>query len=155
MQIFRDQISDRRDPGETWTLLFREDLRPLKGKDSTVEKRYWQLFNQTQLDSVWSHPNGSVLSRNPAAAEAFGYAFSGDFEGESFINHFRGDLEGRRRTAEQLRSEEEVNTWNPPVERRDGRPLTIPESLALHEDLGQDAPIVVSSFVEITQQARL
>lgn len=127
----------------------------MKGKDSTIEKQYWQLFNQTQVEPIWVHPNGNVLSCNPAAAEASGYAFSEDFEGESFINHFLGDLKERRRTVEQLRSEEEVSTWNLPTERRDGRPLTIPESLALHEDLGQDAPVVVSSFVEITQQARL
>lgn len=156
VQVSLTQITDREASGETWTLLLMQDLRPLRGgEDSTVEQRYWQLFNQNQVGLIWAQLDGTVLSCNPAAAEMFGYASSEDFEGGSFIQHFRGDLEERRRTVEQLRSEGEVSTWNVPMERRDGRPFTILENLALHEDPEQDAPVVVSSFVEVTQQARL
>lgn len=156
VQVTLTQISDQEHSGEVWTLLLMQDLRPFRDQeDSEVERRYWQLFNQNQVGLIWAQLDGTVLSCNPAAAEMFGYESADDFEGQSFIDHFRGDLEKRRRTIEQLRSEGEVSTWNVPVERRDGRPFMILESLVLQEDSEYDTPVVVSSFVEVTQQARL
>lgn len=156
VQVTLTQISDQGHSGEVWTLLLMQDLRPFQDQeDSEVERRYWQLFNQNQVGLIWAQLDGTVLSCNPAAAEMFGYGSADDFEGQSFVDHFRGDLEERRRTIEQLRSEGEVSTWNLPVERRDGHPFMILESLVLQEDSEYDSPVVVSSFVEVTQQARL
>jgi diguanylate cyclase (GGDEF)-like protein/PAS domain S-box-containing protein len=150
------QISDQEHSGQVWTLLLMQDLRPFRDQeDSTVERRYWQLFNQNQVGLIWARLEGEVLSCNPAAAEMFGYASPDEFEGQSFVDHFRGDLDERRQTIKRLRARGEVSTWNVPVERRDGRPFMILESLVLHEDSEYDMPVVVSSFVEVTQQARL
>jgi diguanylate cyclase (GGDEF)-like protein/PAS domain S-box-containing protein len=134
-----------------------QDQRPLKHKDqeSQAEKRYWQLFNQNQVGLIWARLDGEVLSCNPAAAEMFGYESPGDFEGQSFSNHYRGDREDRQRTIDQLHTEGEVSEWNVPMKRRDGSPFTILESLVLVEQSDYDGPVVVSSFVEVTQQARL
>jgi len=156
VQVTLTQISDPEHSGEIWTLLLVQDLRPLKGReDSKVEKRYWQLFNQNQVGLMWARLNGEILSCNPAAAEMFGYASDEEFQGGSFVDHFRGDFEERQQTMEQLRSEGEVSNWNVPVKRRNGRPFVILESLVLHEDSEYDGPVVVSRFVEVTQQARL
>ena len=156
VQATLTQINDREHSGEIWTLLLMQDLRPLREQeDSEVEKRYWQLFNQNQVGLIWARLTGEVLSCNPAAAQMFGYDASEDFEGQSFVDHFRGDLDERRQTIRQLRSEGEVSEWNVPVKRRDGRPFMILESLILHEDSEYDGPVVVSRFVEVTQQARL
>lgn len=157
VQLTLTQINDREKSGEIWTLLLMQDLRPLTERqtDTEAEKRYWQLFNQNQVGLIWARLDGEILSCNPAAAQMFGYESPEAFEGQSFVDHFRGDREERRRTIEQLRSEGEVSSWNVPMERRDGRPFMILESLVLQEDSEYDAPVVVSSFVEVTQQARL
>lgn len=155
VQVTLTQISDVEDSGEIWTLLLMQDLRPLREEDSAVEKRYRQLFNQNQVGLIWARLNGEILSCNPAAAQMFGYESAEDFEGQSFVDHFRGDPEERRQTISQLRSEGEVSKWNVPVRRRGGSPFMILESLALHEDSEYDGPVVVSSFVEVTKQARL
>ena len=157
VQLTLTQINDQEESGEIWTLLMMQDLRPLTGRqaDTEAEKRYWQLLNQNQVGLIWARLSGEILSCNPAAAQMFGYESPEAFEGHSFVDHFRGDHEERRRTIEQLRSEGEVSRWNVPMERRDGRPFMILESLVLQEDSEYDAPVVVSSFVEVTQQARL
>lgn len=151
------QVSDERDTKEIWTLVLMQDQRPLKEQDrnSTAEKRYWQLFNQNQVGLIWARLNGDVLSCNPAAAQMFGYESPEAFEGQSFVDHYRGDLEERKQTIDQLHAEGEVSKWNVPMERRDGSPFTILESLALYEESEYEGPVVVSSFVEVTQQARL
>ena len=151
------QISDLDDSDEIWTLVMMQDQRPLKEQDdeSKLEKRYWQLFNQNQVGLIWARLNGKVLSSNPAAAQMFGYDSPEDFEGKSFADHFRGEFPERKETIDQLRAQGEVSNWNVPMKRRDGSPFTILESLVLYEDSQYDGPVVVSSFVEVTQQARL
>jgi diguanylate cyclase (GGDEF)-like protein/PAS domain S-box-containing protein len=151
------QMSGLEDSDEIWTLVLMQDQRPLKQKDqdSQAEKRYWQLFNQNQVGLIWARLNGEVLSCNPAAAEMFGYESPSDFEGQSFSNHYRGDREDRQRTIDQLQTEGEVSEWNVPMKGRDGSPFTILESLVVVEESEYDGPVIVSSFVEVTQQARL
>jgi diguanylate cyclase (GGDEF)-like protein/PAS domain S-box-containing protein len=151
------QISDLETTDEIWTLVLMQDQRPLKAqdRDSTVEKRYWQLFNQNQVGLIWARLDGEVLSCNPAAAQMFGYTSTEAFEGQSFADHYRGDLSEREDTLKRLRAEGEVSNWNVPMKRRDGSPFMILESLVLYEDSEYDGPVIVSSFVEVTQQARL
>lgn len=151
------QISDLEDFDEIWTLVFMQDQRPLKQKDrsSQAEKRYWQLFNQNQVGLIWAELDGEVLSCNPAASEMFGYQSRTAFEGRSFLDHYRGDPEERQQTIEQLRSEGEVSNWNVSMKRQDGSPFMILESLVLVEDSEYAGTVVVSSFVEVTKQARL
>jgi len=120
--------------------------------DDEVERRYRQLFDQNQVGHIWARPDGKILSCNPAAAQMFGYDTPEMLEGESFGDHFRGDLEERQRTIDRFREEGEVSQWNVPVKRRDGRPFTIMESLVLHEDADHHGTVVVSSFVEVTEQ---
>lgn len=152
------QVDPAEDSDEVWTLVLMQDRRPhlqAQSDDSREEKRYRQLFNQEQVGLIWARLNGEVLSCNPAAATMFGYEKPADFEGESFARHYRGDLSERRRTLERLRKKGEVSKWNVPMERRDGRPITILENLVLYEDSSYDEPVVVSNFVEVTEQARL
>jgi len=151
------QISDLDDSDEIWTLVLMQDQRPLKEQEeeSRVEKRYWQLFNQNQVGLIWARLNGKVLSCNPAAAQMFGYDSSEQFEGQSFADHYRGNLQDRQNTIDQLRTQGEVSNWNVPMKRRDGSSFTILESLVLYEESEYEGPVVVSSFVEVTQQARL
>lgn len=152
------QVDPGEDSDEVWTLVLMQDRRPhvqAQSADSQEEKRYRQLFNQEQVGLIWARLNGEVLSCNPAAASMFGYETPADFEGESFTRHYRGDLSNRRRTLERLRKKGEFSKWNVPMERRDGRPITILENLVLYEDSSYDEPVVVSNFVEVTEQARL
>ncbi|MFB6273457.1 MAG: diguanylate cyclase domain-containing protein [Salinibacter sp.] len=150
------QISDLDDSDEIWTLVLMQDQRPLKEQEkSKQEKRYWQLFNQNQVGLIWARLDGTVLSCNPAAAQMFGYDSPEAFEGQSFADHYRGDLDERQDTIDQLRAEGEVSNWNVPMKQRDGSPFMILESLVLYEDSQYGGPVVVSSFVEVTKQARL
>lgn len=151
------QISGLEESDEVWTLVLMQDQRPLKDKnrDSQAEKRYWQLFNQNQVGLIWAQFDGQVLSCNPAAAQMFGYDTPAAFEGQSFVDHYRGDLEDRQQTIRTLRNEGEVSNWNVPMKSQDGSPFTILESLVLVEDSEYGRPVIVSSFVEVTQQARL
>lgn len=152
------QVDHGDDSDEVWTLVLMQDRRPYgrgEAGDSEEEERYRQLFNQEQVGLIWASLNGDVLSCNPAAAKIFGYESPEDFEGESFARHYRGDMSDRRRTLEQLRKRGEVSKWNVPMKRRDGRPITILETLVLHEESTYDDPVVVSNFVEVTEQARL
>ena len=151
------QISGLEASDEVWTLVLMQDQRPLreKNRDSQAEKRYWQLFNQNQVGLIWAQLDGQVLSCNPAAAQMFGYDSPAAFEGQSFLEHYRGDLDDRHQTIRELRDEGEVSNWNVPMKGRDGRPFTILESLVLVEESEYDGRVIVSSFVEVTQQARL
>ena len=151
------QISEFEGSDEIWTLVLMQDQRPIKRKDrdSQAEKRYWQLFNQNQVGLIWARLDGKVLSCNPAAAQMFGYGSPDDFEGQSFSDHYRGESEKRQDTIDQLRMEGEVSKWNVPMKRRDGQPFTVLESLVLVEESEYESPVIVSSFVEVTQQARL
>lgn len=157
VRLFMTQVEDSEQDG-VWTLVFLQDRRPFQADqeaDSRAEKRYRQLFDQEQVGLVWARLDGKVLSCNPAAAKIMGYESAEQFEGESFEKHYRGDPEKRSQTFARLRSKGEVSSWNVPMERKGGSPITILESLVLHEDSDYDESIVVSSFVEVTQQTRL
>lgn len=152
------QVDDSENSDEVWTLVLMQEQPPtqeVEAGSSEVEKRFWQLFNQNQVGLVWARLNGEVLSCNPAAARLFGYDSPEAFEGHSFTDHYRGDPEDREQTIQRLRSEGEVSEWNVPLERQNGSPFTVLESLVLHEDTDYGEPVVVSSFVEVTEQARL
>jgi len=151
------QISELEGSDEIWTLVLMQDQRPVKQKDqnSRAEKRYWQLFNQNQVGLIWARPGGKVLSCNPAAARMFGYESPDRFEGQSFSDHYRGESDERQATIDQLRTKGEISKWNVPMKQQDGTPFTVLESLVLVEQSEYEGPVVVSSVVEVTQQARL
>lgn len=152
------QVDHTEDSGEVWTLVLMQDRRPYieaEDADSQEEERYRQLFNQGQVGLIWARLNGEVLSCNPAAAKMFGYESPEEFEGVEFWRHYRGDVEERRRTLKRLRKKGEVSKWSVPMERRDGRPFTILENLVLYKDSEYGGPVLVSNFVEVTEQARL
>lgn len=152
------QVGDAEETDEIWTLLLMQDQRPYQDAEESgnqAEKRYWQLFNQNQVGLIWARLDGEVLSCNPAAAKIFGYETPDTFEGQSFGEHYRGDFEERRHTIDRLQKDGEVSKWNVPMKRQDGRPITILENLVLYEDTEFEGRVVVSSFVEVTEQARL
>ena len=157
VQVTLTQIVDPEESADTWTLVLMQDRRPPEGHqpNGEIKERYRQLFDQNQVGLVWARPGGKILSCNPAAAQMFGYASADEFEGQSFVDHYRGDLADRRHTLNQLRDEGELSNWNVPMARRDGGAFTILESLTLHGDSQYDGPVIVSSFVEVTEQARL
>jgi diguanylate cyclase (GGDEF)-like protein/PAS domain S-box-containing protein len=139
------------DAGDVRTLVLLHDLRRVK----RAERRYQDLFDHHMAGVFRATTEGTILECNAAAAQMLGYEDPDALVGTVFWEYYRGDGQRLRESRARLEADGELTDWEAPFRRQGGDQLVVLASVVRTTPLDSDDPILIGSFVEVTDQVKL